>query len=213
MRPRSPRRCYRRACQTVFALAPSSQKGAPGKEHLSGPCLVSRATRPESSREFRCAELEPCDLATYGGRRGPFHPGLAHQARTGDPGALEAFVGTGYEPVWRLCAHTRRRAEPPTIPRRRPSSGPLAPYRSSGRVLSANLAAGHRTPRPASTNIGARPAAATRCCRPRRPARTSADPSAEIALTDLVGPSTWTGAPHSCLPRCSALLRRSRSGV
>jgi RNA polymerase sigma-70 factor (ECF subfamily) len=29
---------------------------------------------------------------------------LAYQARSGDAGALEALVGAGYDPVWRLCA-------------------------------------------------------------------------------------------------------------
>ena len=112
---------------------------------------------------------------------------LAHQARAGDPGALEAFVGTGYEPVWRLCAtlvgeHNADDSSQETFIR---AVGALPKFRgeSSARTwllaiarhvcLDEHRARARRRRRDVAVRAGR--------------AATSVDPSAEIALTDLVG--------------------------
>ena len=156
MRPRSPRRCYRAGLPDGLRPGASSQKGAPGKEHLSGPCLDSRATRPESSREFRCAELEPCDLANIWWPAWTLSPGSPTRLGLATPELWRRSSGPATSQCGACVPHSSASITP-TIPRRRPSSGPLAPYRSSGASPQRELGCWPSHATSASTNIGGAP--------------------------------------------------------
>ena len=130
---------------------------------------------------------------------------LALRAGAGDPRALEAFVEAGYDQVWRLCAtivgdQSADDLAQETFVR---AVGALPQFRgeSSARTwllaiarhvcLDELRARGRRRRRDTAVSAGRQV--------------TTADPSAQITLTDLLGAlDADRRAPRSCLPRCSA---------
>ena len=148
--------------------------------------LGSRASLALSSRDFWRAELGPYGSPAMVSAVDPLTR-LALQARAGDADALGAFVETGYEQVWRLCATLVGRPGS-----RRRLAGDLRPCRPlpaaiPRRVLGPNVAPGHCASRLSRRAPG-------RARRRRRDTAlenseepSDADASANATVSDLIG--------------------------
>jgi RNA polymerase sigma-70 factor (ECF subfamily) len=112
---------------------------------------------------------------------------LAHQARTGDPRALEAFVQGGYEQVWRLCATIvgGQKADDCAQETFVRAVGALARFRGESSALTWLLAIARHVCLDELRASARRRDRATAMRQAHEQA--TADPSAMIALADLVG--------------------------
>ncbi len=112
---------------------------------------------------------------------------LAHQAGTGDRVALEAFVQGGYQQVWRFCAAIvgEEKADDSAQETFVRAVGALARFRGESSALTWLLAIARHVCLD-EVRGGARRRERGTVMRPAGE-RTTADPSAMVALVDLVG--------------------------
>jgi RNA polymerase sigma-70 factor (ECF subfamily) len=110
---------------------------------------------------------------------------LAHQAGAGDPRALEAFAETGYDQVWRLCATLvgEQRADDCSQETFLRAVGALAKFRGESSARTWLLAIARHV---CLVELRADARRRDRGAMSNGQELTTADPSAAVALADLV---------------------------